>query len=171
MRVTQIFGLDKRSIIGTCGGISVWPRGPGPSRRTVVGVNRSVFILLSLLHYLREFPRWLNVHQGEAGSGAALRSGGSGRMRTGGERGGVSHTRTRLGVLRLGVLGVIGLLLANCSGGSFGSLDPRYGVSSSPRVVAPGDPVPKGGGTYRVGAPYVVGGKTYVPEDNPHYRA
>jgi rare lipoprotein A len=84
-------------------------------------------------------------------------------MRVGEERGGIGRTR-------LGVLGVICLLLANCSG-SFGSLDPRYGVSSSPRVVAPGDPVPKGGGTYRVGAPYVVGGRTYVPEDNPHYRA
>jgi rare lipoprotein A len=85
-------------------------------------------------------------------------------MRTGEERGGFSRTR-------MGVLGVICLLLANCSGGSFGSLDPRYGVSSSPRVVGPGEPVPKGGGTYRVGVPYVVGGKTYVPEDNPHYRA
>jgi peptidoglycan lytic transglycosylase len=85
-------------------------------------------------------------------------------MRMEEERGGFSRTCWA-------VLGVIGLLLANCSGGSFGSLDPRYGVSSSPRVVAPGDPVPKGGGTYRVGAPYVVGGRTYVPEDNPHYRA
>jgi rare lipoprotein A len=99
------------------------------------------------------------------------------------ERGGSSRTRhrtlldrtrsnhTRLNHTRMGVLGVICLLLANCSGGSFGSLDPRYGVSSSPRVVGPGEPVPKGGGSYRVGAPYVVGGKTYVPEDNPHYRA
>jgi rare lipoprotein A len=85
-------------------------------------------------------------------------------MRMGEERGGPGRTR-------FCVLGVLGLLLASCSGGSFGSLDPRYGVSSSPRVVAPGDPVPKGGGTYRVGAPYVVGGRTYVPEDNPHYRA
>jgi len=31
--------------------------------------------------------------------------------------------------------------------------------------------VPKGGGTYRVGKPYVVSGRTYVPEENPHYRA
>jgi rare lipoprotein A len=89
-------------------------------------------------------------------------------MRMGDERGGISRTRRRT---RLAVLGAVCLLLANCSGSSFGSLDPRYGVSSSPRVVAPGDPVPKGGGSYRVGAPYVVGGRTYVPEDNPHYRA
>ncbi len=32
-------------------------------------------------------------------------------------------------------------------------------------------PVPKGGGVYRVGAPYVVAGQTYYPEENPHYRA
>lgn len=50
-------------------------------------------------------------------------------------------------------------------------LDPKYGVSSSPRVVAMGEPVPKGGGTYRVGKPYVVGGKLYVPEENANYRA
>jgi rare lipoprotein A len=58
-------------------------------------------------------------------------------------------------------------LLANCSS----SIDPRYGVSASPRVVADGEPVPKGGGVYRLGAPYVVGGRLYVPADNPHYRA
>jgi rare lipoprotein A len=50
-------------------------------------------------------------------------------------------------------------------------VDPRLGVSSSPRVVAPGEPVPKGGGHYQVGAPYVVGGRTYVPQFDPHYRA
>jgi rare lipoprotein A len=31
--------------------------------------------------------------------------------------------------------------------------------------------VPKGGGTYRVGKPYVVAGRTYVPEENVNYRA
>ena len=65
------------------------------------------------------------------------------------------------------------LALANCaSSGKFASkVDPKYGVSSSPRVVAWGDPVPKGGGTYRVGKPYVVAGKTYVPEEDVNYRA
>jgi rare lipoprotein A len=33
-------------------------------------------------------------------------------------------------------------------------------------VVEPGEPVPKGGGRYSVGKPYVIAGKTYVPEDN-----
>lgn len=30
--------------------------------------------------------------------------------------------------------------------------------------------MPKGGGTYRVGKPYVVAGRTYVPEENTGYR-
>ena len=64
------------------------------------------------------------------------------------------------------------LLLANCaSSGKFASrVDPKYGVSSSPRVVAFGEPVPKGGGTYRVGKPYTVGGRIYVPEEDTDYR-
>ena len=64
------------------------------------------------------------------------------------------------------------LMLANCaSSGKFASrVDPKYGVSSSPRVVNLGDPVPKGGGTYRVGKPYVVAGRVYVPEEDPSYR-
>lgn len=65
------------------------------------------------------------------------------------------------------------VVLANCaSSNKFASrVDPKYGVSSSPRVVALGDPVPKGGGTYRIGKPYVVAGKTYVPEEDVNYRA
>jgi rare lipoprotein A len=64
------------------------------------------------------------------------------------------------------------LALANCaSSGKFASrVDPRYGVSSSPRVVAFGEPVPKGGGTYRVGKPYTVAGRVYVPEEDTSYR-
>lgn len=50
-------------------------------------------------------------------------------------------------------------------------VDPKYGVSSSPRVVEYGEPVPKGGGTYRIGKPYVVAGVTYVPTVDPNYRA
>jgi rare lipoprotein A len=64
------------------------------------------------------------------------------------------------------------LVLANCaSSNKFASrVDPKYGVSSSPRVVAFGEPVPKGGGTYRVGKPYTVGGRVYVPEEDSEYR-
>src|SRR5258708_4963297 len=64
------------------------------------------------------------------------------------------------------------LALANCaSSGKFaGRVDPKYGVSSSPRVVAFGEPVPKGGGVYRVGKPYTVAGRVYVPEEDVNYR-
>ena len=71
---------------------------------------------------------------------------------------------------RLVVLGVGCLALANCSGGA-GRIDPRYGVAASARVVEPGQPVPKGGGVYRVGKPYTVAGRVYVPEENINYSA
>lgn len=77
------------------------------------------------------------------------------------------------GFARLTAAGAVCLLVANCASSNKLSsrVDPKYGVSSSPRVVEFGDAVPKGGGTYRVGKPYVVAGRTYVPEDNPNYRA
>jgi rare lipoprotein A len=60
--------------------------------------------------------------------------------------------------------------LANCSGPQ-SIIDPRYGVTASPRVVEPGQPVPKGGGAYRVGQPYMIGGRMYVPQEDPNYRS
>ena len=64
------------------------------------------------------------------------------------------------------------LVLAHCASSDkfAGRVDPRYGVSSSPRVVGFGEPVPKGGGTYRIGKPYVVAGRVYVPEEDTSYR-
>ena len=79
-----------------------------------------------------------------------------------------SQKLARAGVAVLGCL-----ILANCSSSSklTSRVDPRYGVTASPRVVEPGQPVPKGGGVYRVGKPYVVAGREYVPEENRNYRA
>src|SRR5260370_29715433 len=70
------------------------------------------------------------------------------------------------------VAAVACLMVASCaSSGQFASrLDPKYGVSSSPRVVAFGEPVPKGGGVYRVGKPYTVAGRVYVPEEDVNYQ-
>jgi peptidoglycan lytic transglycosylase len=82
---------------------------------------------------------------------------------------GGSHALRRLAGLLALVAGC--LVLANCSGNVAGRLDPRWGVASSARVVEPGEPVPKGGGVYRVGKPYTVAGKTYVPEVDNHYSA
>lgn len=39
----------------------------------------------------------------------------------------------------------------------------------SPRVVDLGEPVPKGGGVIKVGNPYTIAGKTYVPRHQPGY--
>jgi len=71
---------------------------------------------------------------------------------------------------RLLALGVGALALANCSGG-ISRVDPRFGVAASARVVEPGEPVPKGGGVYRVGKPYTIAGKTYYPSNDPNYSA
>jgi rare lipoprotein A len=70
------------------------------------------------------------------------------------------------GVARVGAVAVGCLALAHCSG-SFSRSDAKY----SQRVVDDGDPVPKGGGSYRVGKPYNINGRTYVPAENPGYRA
>src|SRR5271168_1503730 len=69
----------------------------------------------------------------------------------------------------VGACAALCLFLAQCSGG--GSVDPRYGVSPTARLVEPGEPVPKGGGVYHVGQPYAVAGRVYVPQDDLHYRA
>jgi peptidoglycan lytic transglycosylase len=68
------------------------------------------------------------------------------------------------GIARVGALAVGCLALAHCSG-------PFVGKEYSPRVVEEGEPVPKGGGAYKLGKPYNINGRTYVPAENAHYRA
>ncbi|MEJ1159185.1 septal ring lytic transglycosylase RlpA family protein [Prosthecomicrobium sp. N25] len=61
-------------------------------------------------------------------------------------------------------------VLAGCSASTdHAGVDPKYGVSASRRVVADGDPVPKGGGRAQVGKPYTIGGRVYVPQEDPAY--
>ena len=48
------------------------------------------------------------------------------------------------------------------------TIDPKYGVSASPRVVADGEPVPKGGGAAMVGKPYTIAGQTYYPSERAY---
>ncbi len=45
----------------------------------------------------------------------------------------------------------------------------KWGVSASRRVAGPNERIPKGGGMYKVGAPYQVGGRWYEPRDEPGY--
>jgi rare lipoprotein A len=44
----------------------------------------------------------------------------------------------------------------------------QYG-KASPRMVADGEAIPRGGGQYLVGHPYSVNGRTYYPTENEHY--
>ncbi len=46
----------------------------------------------------------------------------------------------------------------------------KYGVKGSPKVVAAGKPVPKGGGRYVVGKKYKIAGKWYYPKHEPNYK-
>lgn len=45
----------------------------------------------------------------------------------------------------------------------------KWGVSASRRVAGEGERVPKGGGVYKVGEPYQVGGRWYKPREQPEY--
>jgi rare lipoprotein A len=78
-------------------------------------------------------------------------------------------------VARLGCVVLAGLFAANCAGnqtagrrskeiGAFPQA--KYGTAS-PRVVAEGEAVPKGGGRQLVGKAYSVAGKRYVPFEKP----
>ena len=73
---------------------------------------------------------------------------------------------------RLLGLGAGCLALTHCANNNLSSkVDPKYGVATSARVVEPGAPVPKGGGVYRVGKPYTVAGREYVPQEDANYSA
>ena len=79
-------------------------------------------------------------------------------------------------VVRLGCVALAGLFLANCANdqiarrgkskeiGAFPQA--KYGPAS-PRVVAEGEEVPKGGGRQLIGKTYSVAGKRYTPYDKP----
>ncbi|WP_230533076.1 septal ring lytic transglycosylase RlpA family protein [Microvirga roseola] len=74
-----------------------------------------------------------------------------------------------LTLLRLAGVTAVALTVANCS--SRGGIDPKYGVAPSPKMVADGKPVPKGGGRRMVGKSYTVAGRAYTPRENPNYQA
>ena len=44
---------------------------------------------------------------------------------------------------------------------------PNTASAPSPKVIADGQPVPKGGGREMVGKPYTIAGRTYVPSEAP----
>jgi rare lipoprotein A len=76
--------------------------------------------------------------------------------------------RTRAGVTLLGCLALAGCAATTTKFSRSSAPDePKF----SPKVVADGTAVPKGGGGFRVGKPYVVAGRTYYPQLDPRYRA
>ena len=75
--------------------------------------------------------------------------------------------------------GVTALALAGCadqtpqvsySHGHEHFAQSKYG-HASPKVVADGQPIPRGGGQYLVGHPYSVAGHRYYPAEDPSYSA
>src|SRR5918911_19491 len=78
--------------------------------------------------------------------------------------------RSLPGAVKAAAAVAVALTVANCSAPRVASngrsVDPKYGVAASPRVVEEGEPVPKGGGRELVGRPYQIAGKTYVPREN-----
>lgn len=83
---------------------------------------------------------------------------------------GDQSVRIGLGWLaRIGAPVAAALLLANCAAGPTG--DRVKNTNYSPRVVDAGESVPRGGGTFKLGKPYTINGKTYYPSHDPAYRA
>lgn len=75
-------------------------------------------------------------------------------------------------LIRISAISFACLFLANCTVGPFARVvDPKYGVAASPRVIEEGQPVPRGGGYYRLGNAYTIAGRVYTPAHDPNYRA
>lgn len=71
-----------------------------------------------------------------------------------------------------GCAGSQGVVSSGFSGTSAGAPmfpEEKWGVSSSRRVAGPDERIPKGGGVYKVGEPYKVGGRWYNPRQQPDY--
>jgi rare lipoprotein A len=71
--------------------------------------------------------------------------------------------------LRLVLLGAV-CVAAACAR-SERPREARVGTDApaSPRVIAPGQPIPKGGGAYKVGQPYQIDGRWYTPQEDSRY--
>ena len=103
---------------------------------------------------------------------SSKRPGSACRLQFGGLRSGgrISFTLLAVGLMAAGLGG-------GCSSSGESSSNPRLsrhvptGFSYSQRVVADGVAVPKGGGSYKLGAPYQVAGRWYVPQEQPGYDA
>lgn len=70
--------------------------------------------------------------------------------------------------LRLRTIGLLAVVLVAALGNACSNSDGRYG-KASPRVVQLGEPVPKGGGRYKIGSAYQIDGQWFTPREQPDY--
>ena len=91
------------------------------------------------------------------------------------DSGSITAPSGSMSIARLSCVVLAGLLVANCAGNQVAGRrskeigafpQSKYGAAS-PRVIADGEPVPKGGGRLLVGKAYSVAGKRYVPFEKP----
>jgi rare lipoprotein A len=63
------------------------------------------------------------------------------------------------------------LLASGCSNSErpAAGMEPRSSAPASHRVIAYGQPIPKGGGSYKVGDPYQIDGQWHTPREDPGY--
>jgi rare lipoprotein A len=74
------------------------------------------------------------------------------------------------GKLFSGIAGVLALTLAVALiVGACGRAGKKSGSNFSKRVIALGQPVPKGGGVYKVGKPYQINGRWFHPREDASY--
>lgn len=81
-----------------------------------------------------------------------------------------SSSTTLVTIAALGCLGLAGCTAGNTVAG----VDPKLGVTDSPRIVqgdGPIDPSISRRGAYMVGKPYVVAGRRFVPHEDKRYAA
>jgi rare lipoprotein A len=65
-------------------------------------------------------------------------------------------------------LAAAAVLCASCATSDRPGERLRHGPASE-RVIADGQPVPKGGGTYKLGEPYQIDGQWFIPQEDPSY--
>lgn len=70
--------------------------------------------------------------------------------------------------LRLRTMSLVAVGVAALLGNACSNSDGRYG-KASPRVVQLGEPVPKGGGRYKIGSAYQIDGQWFTPREQRDY--
>ena len=78
----------------------------------------------------------------------------------------VMRSRMRPCAIVRACIPAVALLCASCAGAERAS--DRFGLPS-PRVVADGQPIPKGGGIYKLGEPYQIDGQWFTPQEDSSY--